>query len=113
MFKFLFGKKAEEAVVVETQRETFERLINELNNALDVLDAKPTITVNPETGHVGLVLPEHLPDEALSLPAPAPEEKPVEVTSDEVKSTDAGAAEPDTVIEDEPAKEPIKEEKAA
>ncbi|MEL7212182.1 MAG: hypothetical protein AAGK92_05940 [Pseudomonadota bacterium] len=104
MFKFLFGKKADAAVVVETQRETFERVINELNAALDVLDTKPTVTVDPETGHIGLVLPEHLPDEALSLPAPEPEAQEVKVTAEEVINDEAQSA-PETT--------PEKEEKAA
>lgn len=94
MFKFLFGKKAEDAVVVETQRESFERLINELNDALDVLDQKPTVTVDPETGHIGLILPEHLPDEALSLPAPAPQADEVS-ESEDVKPTDEEAVRED------------------
>ena len=105
MFKFLFGKKAEDAVVVETQRETFERLINELNDALDVLDDKPTVTVNPQTGHLGLILPEHLPDEALSLPAPEPE-----VSKSEAPVEKLATAEPD---ETGPEAEPEKAEKAA
>ena len=95
MFKFLFGKKAEDAVVVETQRETFERLIKEINTALDALPEKPTVTVSPEEGHIGFVLPEHLPDEALKLPAPDPE-------------TPDGSADEDTSVET-----PAKDEKAA
>lgn len=97
MFKFLFGKKAEEAVVVETQRETFERLIKELNSALDALPEKPTVTISPESGHIGLVLPENLPDEALKLPAPEPEaaEPEPETASDtEATTTEPEAEEP-------------------
>ena len=97
MFKFLFGKKAEDAVVVETQRETFERLIKELNTALEALPEKPTITISPETGQIGLVLPEHLPDEALKLPAPEPE-KEAETTEDKAEETPAPT--PVKVVED-------------
>lgn len=107
MFKFLFGKKPEEAVVVETQRETLERLIKELNDALDALPEKPVVTVSPETGQIGLVLPEHLPDEALSLPAPESEkaapEEPVAPENTE-KMEDAAPEE---------APKPEKDDKAA
>ncbi len=99
MFKFLFGKKAEEAVVVETQRETFERLIKELNGALDVLDDKPTVTVNPQTGHLGLILPEHLPDEALSLPAPEPEVSEADAPAEEPASAEPGETTPEAESE--------------
>ena len=99
MFKFLFGKKAEDAVVVETQRETFERLIKELNDAIDVLPEKPTITISPEMGHIGLVLPDRLPDEALKLPAPD-DSGPAEPVESASKPVATPEADPVKVAED-------------
>ena len=75
MFKFLrFGRGKKTEVAIETQRQTFERLVRELNEALDTLPEKPAVTIDPATGHVAFDLPEHFPDEALALPAPTPEE---------------------------------------
>ncbi|RLJ59003.1 hypothetical protein BCF46_1145 [Litoreibacter meonggei] len=69
MLKFLFRGREKE-VVVETQRQNFERIISELNSAIDGLPVKPRVTLDPVTGHVELHLPEQMPDEALALPAP-------------------------------------------
>ena len=81
MLRFLFGKKPSDAVKVETQRQTFERLVSELNEALVLLDPKPKVTLDPVTGTVSFEMPEQFPDEALALPAPS-------------KSEDAAAEEP-------------------
>lgn len=71
MFKFLrLGRRAAPEPVIETQRETFTRLIEELNSAIDALADKPAITLDPATGHVSFDIPEQFPDEALALPAP-------------------------------------------
>ena len=69
MFKFLFRGRDKDAVV-ETQRQSFERIVSELNGAIDALPVKPSVTLDPESGHITLHLPEHMPDEALALPAP-------------------------------------------
>jgi len=70
MFRFLrFGRPAEQPKI-ETQRQTFERLVAELNAALDLLADKPAVTVEPATGHIRFALPDQFPDEALPLPAP-------------------------------------------
>jgi len=69
MFKFLFGKKSIEAVK-ETQRETLERAMGEVNAILGAMAVKPKVAVNLETGLIELDLPEQMPDEALALPAP-------------------------------------------
>jgi hypothetical protein len=75
MFSFLrFGRNAKPKVVIETQRQTFERLVVELNEAIAVLDEKPAVTMTPITGELSFALPDHFPDEALALPAPTPEE---------------------------------------
>ncbi|MEM1234824.1 MAG: hypothetical protein AAGH70_11935 [Pseudomonadota bacterium] len=70
MLKFLFGTKPG-AAKAETQRDTFERLVKELNEAIVVLPQKPKVTVDPNTGAVSFEAPEHFPDEALALPKPA------------------------------------------
>ena len=72
MFKFLFRGRGKE-VVVETQRQNFERNVSELNSAIDGLPVKPRVTLDPVTGHIELHLPEQMPDEALALPAPIEE----------------------------------------
>ena len=35
---------------------------------------KPKVTIDPATGTVAIELPDQMPDEALALPAPSPEE---------------------------------------
>jgi len=70
MFKFLFKGRGESAVV-ETKRQGFERIVSELNAAIDELADKPKVTLDPATGHVAFELPEQMPDEALALPAPS------------------------------------------
>ena len=71
MFKFLFGRKGGAEPVKETQRETLERAIGEINEIMAGLTDKPKLTVDMETGGLTLELPEQMPDEALALPAPA------------------------------------------
>ena len=70
MFKFLFGRRGSPEPVKETQRETVERALAEVNEILAELDPKPKVTLDPETGEIALALPEQMPDEALALPAP-------------------------------------------
>ena len=70
MLQFLFGKKSSDPVKIETQRETFDRLISELNEAIALLPDKPKVTFDPATGFVAFETPEQFPDEALALPAP-------------------------------------------
>ena len=73
MFRFLFGKKPEDApveVVHETQRQTIRRALEEVNEILAALDPKPAVTFDPRTGSISLALPEQMPDEAKALPAP-------------------------------------------
>jgi hypothetical protein len=73
MFKQIFGKLTA-AKHVETQRETIERALAEVNGLVAGLAIKPTVTFDPETGAVSLTLPDQMPDEALALPAPKSEE---------------------------------------
>jgi hypothetical protein len=76
MFKFLkFGRGAKSNVVIETQRQSFERLVGELNEAIAALPDMPAVTINAVTNEVSFALPENFPDEALALPAP--EKEPV------------------------------------
>ena len=71
MFKFLFrGRDKTPEVKIETQRETFTRLVEELNDALGKLADKPAVTIEPATGRISFELPEQFPDEALALPSP-------------------------------------------
>lgn len=58
----------------ESQRARFERLVAELNEALDDLSDKPAVTVQPDSGHISFEMPEQFPDEALALPKPNAEE---------------------------------------
>ena len=72
MFKFLFNKstKATQVTVAETQRETVERALKELNEVLVTLTPKARITVYPDEGTISVALPDQMPDEQLALPAP-------------------------------------------
>jgi hypothetical protein len=72
MFKFLFKKsdKSPQVVVAETQRQTIERALREVNAILVTLTPKAKITVYPDEGTLSVTLPEQMPDEALALPAP-------------------------------------------
>ena len=90
MFKFLFRKKEVE-VVKETQRETAERALQELNEVLGGMAVKAKIAVDLESGLLELELPEQMPDEALALPAPEPEKAE---TAPEVESETEAKAEP-------------------
>lgn len=72
MFKFLFGAKdSKPEVKRETQRETVMRAQKELNDILAGLSPKAKFTIYPEEGTFTIDLPEHMPDEARALPAPA------------------------------------------
>jgi hypothetical protein len=88
MLKFLFRGRETNAVV-ETQRQRFERIVTELNDAIDGLPVKPRVTLDPVTGHFELHLPEQLPDEALALPAPTQEAVEKDVGAVETETPDA------------------------
>lgn len=90
MFKFLFGGRGETAVI-ETKRQSFERLVMELNTAIDELADKPKVTFDPVTGHVTFELPEQMPDEALALPAPKAEEPAIDTTSQDETDADVSS----------------------
>ena len=77
----------------ESQRERFERLVAELNEALDDLSDKPAVTVQPDSGHISFEMPEQFPDEALALPKP----NTADATSE---ATQEGDKEPDKTEED-------------
>lgn len=72
MFKFLFGKTGGNAKI-ETQRDTVVRVVEELNSVLALMADKPVVGVDLNTGLITVDLPDHMPDEALALPAPEPE----------------------------------------
>ena len=88
MFKFLFGKKGAAKAVIETQRETVARSVDELNAILALMADKPKIGVDLNTGMLSVDLPEQMPDEALALPAPTEKDvKAVEEKVEEAKET--------------------------
>jgi len=95
MFKFLKIGRHKPEPVIETQRETFTRLVEELNAAIDGLPDKPAITVDPASGHISFDVPEQFPDEALAPPAPG---QPA--VEDTPKTTDAPKAEGDDAAGD-------------
>ncbi|NSX56351.1 hypothetical protein [Parasulfitobacter algicola] len=87
MFKFLFRKRGEEVeATIETQRDAFERVIDELNDLIGKQGNKPKITVDPASGHISLALPGQLQDEALSLPSP--EDKEEMIVDDNIDEND-------------------------
>lgn len=74
MFKFLRNRFGEVKSVQETQRQTFERALGEVNAILTLMDPKPKISFDPAGGTFEIELPDQMPDEALALPAPTAEE---------------------------------------
>ena len=92
MFKFLFGRKAED-VKVETQREVATRALSELNIVLDGLETKPAIKLDMSSGQIEIDWPDQMPDEALALPAPE-EPKKEEAAKEEPVKEDPAKAEP-------------------
>ena len=91
MFNFIKSRFATATPVIETQRQTIDRALSEVNEILAGLDEKPSITFDPQTGAVSFDLPKQMPDEALALPAP---------TQEPEKSDDAETAPAET---DKPA----------
>lgn len=84
MFKFIKSRLGGVKTVTETQRQTVERALAEVNDIVALMTDKPKITIDPATGAVALELPEQMPDEALALPAPEPE-----ATAEEAADKDA------------------------
>ncbi len=78
MFKFLKTRMGGLKPAVETQRQTVERALGEVNEVLALMAVKPKITIDPEAGTVAIGLPDQMPDEALALPAPDAEEPATE-----------------------------------
>ena len=78
MFKFIKSRLGGVKTVTETQRQTIERALSEVNEIVAAMVDKPKITIDPATGAVELSLPEQMPDEALALPAPEEVEAPKE-----------------------------------
>lgn len=71
MFRFLFGRKdSQPRIVQETQRQTVERALSEINEVIAGMDRKPRITVEAGPGWLEIELPEQMPDEAKALPRP-------------------------------------------
>ena len=58
MFSTIFGPRAGGPARIETRREAVERLLADLNAAIDMMPEKPAVTVHPSTGHIRLELPE-------------------------------------------------------
>lgn len=70
MFKFIKSRFGRATPIVETQRQTVDRALSEVNEIVALMHNKPRITIDPQTGSVTFDLPEQMPDEALALPAP-------------------------------------------
>lgn len=79
MFKFLFGRSGDVKTVTETQRQTVERALDEVNAILLGMDVKPKLSFDPATGAITVDLPDQMPDEALALPAPEKAESPLKL----------------------------------
>ena len=75
MFEFL-KKFGAAQPVTETQRQTVERALGEINEILAGLEDKPALRFDPVAGVLALELPEQMPDEAIALPAPEAEDDP-------------------------------------
>ncbi|WP_375279792.1 hypothetical protein [Pseudooctadecabacter sp.] len=73
MFKFMFGRGAGKSAA-ETQRQTVERAVEELNSVLAGMADKAVVGVDLNSGLLTVTLPEQMPDEALALPAPEADE---------------------------------------
>lgn len=71
MFKFIKSRFSRATLVMETQRQTIDRALSEVNEIVGLMLQKPKITIDPQTGTIALDLPEQMPDEALALPAPS------------------------------------------
>ncbi len=80
MFKYLFGKVSK--TQVETQRQTVERALGEINAIVAELEVKPRLSFDPSSGVLELGLPDQMPDEALALPAPEAAQEEVEVVEE-------------------------------
>ncbi|MBU2980875.1 hypothetical protein KO498_03520 [Lentibacter algarum] len=74
MLKNLLAKMTKSPA--ETQRQTVERALAEINAVMGDMDVKPKLSFVPDTGEISLELPEQMPDEALALPAPGLEAEP-------------------------------------
>ena len=92
MFKFLFGRNGSAEPVKETQRQTLDRAIGEINEIMAGLTDKPKLTVDMETGALTLDLPEQMPDEAKALPAPAADPAPDDTADTGAAGADRSAA---------------------
>jgi hypothetical protein len=70
--QFLFRNRngAAPEIALETQCESFERMVAELNALIDTLPDKPRVTIDPATGHILPEMPDQFPDEAMALPTP-------------------------------------------
>ena len=92
MFKFLFSKAGVKPA--ETQRETIERALGEVNAVLALMADKAKVSVDLNSGLIEVDLPEQMPDEALALPAPTAEEveEKAEIASEEAAPEEKAAA---------------------
>jgi len=80
MFKFLRRNSDSQTTInPETTRESLSRLVADLNQVIEGMSEKPSVSVNLASSQLELVLPEQLDDEAIPLPAPKPEMKTQEM----------------------------------
>ena len=100
MFKFFQSKFGTVKATPETQRQTFERALGEINTLVALMADKPKITIDPTAGSVSYELPDQMPDEALALPAPVEKEAVAETTEEVAEEASEDAAEEIPAVED-------------
>ena len=91
MFNFIKARLGGSKTIIETQRQTIDRAMAEVNEILALLADKPKVTIDPSVGSITLELPDQMPDEALALPAPEVESPEAFVETSETPETDAKA----------------------
>lgn len=89
MLKFLSSLRGKPAVVIETQRQQFDRVTEELNEMIVQLGGLPAIKIDPAAQTLTLTAPDQFPDEALALPAPTSDEISDEIAAPEVDAAEA------------------------
>ena len=67
MFSTIFDQRATSSPRIETRREAIDRLLADLNAAIDFLPEKPVVKVHPGTGHIALEIAEEEVDRTRHL----------------------------------------------
>lgn len=88
MFAFLKNIASKAGAKPETQRQTVERALAEINAIVGTLEAKPKLVFDAEAGVLELELPAQMPDETLALPAPEDVAEPEADTAPEAETAE-------------------------